>query len=70
LTHAWETTSSAALVFVDAPQRARAEGTNQIREEHLFAALLSNPDSRPLLGQLGGPDEAEAVWAGRATGAG
>ena len=37
--------------------------TSQIREEHLFAALLSNPDSRPLLGRLGGPDEAEAVWA-------
>jgi ATP-dependent Clp protease ATP-binding subunit ClpA len=56
-------TSSAAAVIVDALERARAEGTSQIREEHLFAALLGNPDSRPLLGRLGGPDEAATVWA-------
>src|ERR1022692_5050015 len=37
--------------------------TSQIREEHLFAALLSNPDSRPLLGRLGGAHEGEAGWA-------
>jgi ATP-dependent Clp protease ATP-binding subunit ClpA len=53
-------TSSAAAVIVDALERARAEGTSQIREEHLFAALLGNPDSRLL---LGGPDEAATVWA-------
>jgi ATP-dependent Clp protease ATP-binding subunit ClpA len=56
-------TSSAAAVIADALERARAEGTSQIREEHLFAALLGNPESRPLLGRLGGPHEAEAVWA-------
>ena len=55
--------SSAGAVIVDALERARAEGTRLIREEHLFAALLGNPDSRPLLGQLGAPDEAEAIWA-------
>ena len=55
--------SSAGAVIADALERARAEGTSQIAEEHLFAALLANPDSRPLLGRLGGPDEAEAVWA-------
>jgi ATP-dependent Clp protease ATP-binding subunit ClpA len=55
--------SSAGAVIADALERARAEGTSQIAEEHLFAALLSNPDSRPLLGRLGGPQEAEAVWA-------
>jgi ATP-dependent Clp protease ATP-binding subunit ClpA len=56
-------TSSAGAVIADALERARAEGTSQIGEEHLFAALLSNPGSRPLLGKLGGPGEAEAVWA-------
>ena len=56
-------TSSAAGVIADALRRARAEGTSQIGEEHLFAALLGNPESRPLLGPLGGPGEAEAVWS-------
>lgn len=56
-------TSSAEAVIADALERARAEGTSRIAEEHLFAALLANPDSRPLFGRLGGPDEAEAVWA-------
>jgi ATP-dependent Clp protease ATP-binding subunit ClpA len=56
-------TSPAAAVIADALERARAGGTSQIAEEHLFAALLSNPDSRPLLGRLSAPDEAEAVWA-------
>lgn len=56
-------TSSAGAVIADALERARAEGTSRIAEEHLFAALLANPDSRPLFGRLGGPDEAEAVWA-------
>jgi len=56
-------TSSAGAAIADALQRARTEGTSQIAEEHLFAALLVNPDSRPLLGPLGGPDEVEAVWA-------
>jgi ATP-dependent Clp protease ATP-binding subunit ClpA len=55
--------SSAGAVIADALGRARAEGTSQIGEEHLFAALLANPDSRPLLGQLGGPEQAEAVWS-------
>jgi ATP-dependent Clp protease ATP-binding subunit ClpA len=55
--------SSAAAVIVNALKRARAEGTNQIREEHLFASLLSIPDSRALLGQLDGPDGAQAVLA-------
>lgn len=50
--------SSAVAVIVDALERARAEGTNQIGEEHLFAALLSNPESRRLLGTLGGSGEA------------
>jgi ATP-dependent Clp protease ATP-binding subunit ClpA len=48
---------------VDALERARAEGTTQIREEHLFAALLVNPDSRPLLARVGGPGQAEEVLA-------
>lgn len=56
-------TSSASAAIADALQRARAEGTSQIAEEHLFAALLASPDSRPLLSGLGGPQEAEAVWA-------
>jgi len=54
--------SSAGAVIADALVRARAEGTGRIGEEHLFAALLANPDSRPLLGGLG-PGQAEAVWA-------
>jgi ATP-dependent Clp protease ATP-binding subunit ClpA len=56
-------TSSAGAIIADALERARAEGTSQIAEEHLFAAMLANPDSRPLLGRLGGPDEVAAVWA-------
>jgi ATP-dependent Clp protease ATP-binding subunit ClpA len=55
--------SSAGAVIADALVRARAEGTSRIGEEHLFAALLANPDSGPLLGRLGGPDEAAAVRA-------
>jgi ATP-dependent Clp protease ATP-binding subunit ClpA len=55
--------SSARAVIADALGRARAEGTSQIGEEHLFAALLASPDSRPLLGRLGGPEQADAVWA-------
>jgi ATP-dependent Clp protease ATP-binding subunit ClpA len=55
--------SSAGAVIADALVRARAEGTSRIGEDHLFAALLASPDSGPLLGQLGRPDEAEAVQA-------
>jgi ATP-dependent Clp protease ATP-binding subunit ClpA len=55
--------SSVAAVMVDALKRARDEGTNQIREEHLFAALLSNPDSRVLFGQLDEADGAQSVLA-------
>lgn len=55
--------SSAGAVIADALVRARAEGTSRIGEEHLFAALLANPDSGPLLGRLGGPGQAEAVQA-------
>jgi ATP-dependent Clp protease ATP-binding subunit ClpA len=55
--------SSAGAVIADALVRARAEGTSQIAEEHLFAALLANPDSRPLLGRVGGPGQAEVVRA-------
>ena len=58
-----KTTSSAAAIIADALVRARAEGTSQIGAEHLFAALLASPDSGPLLGHLGGPQEAEVVWA-------
>lgn len=54
--------SSAGAVIADALARARAEGTSRIGEEHLLAALLANPDSGPLLGQLG-PEQAEAVRA-------
>ncbi len=56
-------TSSAAAVIVAALERARADGTSQITEEHLFDALLNNPGSRPLLSELGGPEGAEAVRA-------
>lgn len=35
---------------------------SQIRAEHLFAALLGHPESRLLLGRLGGSAGAEAVW--------
>ena len=55
--------SSAGAVIADALVRARAEGTSRIEEDHLFAALLASPDSRPLLGRLEGPGEAEAVRA-------
>ncbi|MBO0806116.1 MAG: hypothetical protein J2P25_23970 [Nocardiopsaceae bacterium] len=55
--------SSARTIIADALVRARAEGTSRIGEEHLFAALLANPDSGPLLSRLGGRDEAEAVRA-------
>jgi ATP-dependent Clp protease ATP-binding subunit ClpA len=55
--------SSAGAVIADALVRARAEGTSRISEEHLFAALLANQDSRPLLAQVGGPEQAEAVWS-------
>jgi ATP-dependent Clp protease ATP-binding subunit ClpA len=55
--------SSAGAVIADALVRARAEGTSRIGEEHLFAALLANPDSGPLLGRLGGPEQAAAVRA-------
>lgn len=54
---------SAGAVIAEALALARAEGTSRIGEEHLFAALLANPDSGPLLGRLGGPDEVEAVRA-------
>lgn len=52
--------SSAGAVIADALARARAEGTSRIGEEHLFAALLANPDSGPLLGRLGGPEAVQA----------
>lgn len=55
--------SSAAAVIADAVARAQAEGSTEVREEHLFAALLSDPDGRRLLGGLGGPEGAEAVRA-------
>ena len=42
------------------PSRA---STSRIGEEHLFAALLASPDSGPLLGRLGDPEQAEAVRA-------
>jgi ATP-dependent Clp protease ATP-binding subunit ClpA len=54
--------SSAAVVITDAMRRARAEGVNEIRAEHLFAALLGQPDARPLFGKLAGAAGAEAVW--------
>lgn len=53
--------SSAREVIADALVRARAEGTSRIGDEHLLAALLANPDTGPLLGRLGGPEQAEAV---------
>jgi ATP-dependent Clp protease ATP-binding subunit ClpA len=56
-------TSSASAVIADALQRARAQGTSRIGEEHMLAALLDNPDSQPLLGGIGGPEQAAAVWA-------
>jgi ATP-dependent Clp protease ATP-binding subunit ClpA len=55
--------SSAGTVIAGALARARAEGTSRIGEEHLFAALLASPDTGPLLGQLGQPEQAAAVWA-------
>ena len=55
--------SSAGEAIADALARARAEGTSRIGEDHLFAALLANPDSGPLLGRFCGPEEAEAVRA-------
>jgi len=54
---------SAGAVIAAALVRARAEGTGQIGEEHLFAALLASPDDGPLLARLGGPQQAELVWA-------
>jgi hypothetical protein len=55
--------SSAGEVIADALVRARAEGTSRIGEEHLFAALLASPDSGPLLGRPGDPEQAGAVRA-------
>lgn len=54
--------SSAAAVITDAMRRARAEGVSEIGAEHLFAALLAQPESRPLFGRLAGQAGAEAVW--------
>jgi hypothetical protein len=59
----WNFASSGGAVIADALVRARADGTSRIGEEHLFAALLANPDSSPLLGELDGADQAEAVRA-------
>lgn len=55
--------SSAGEGIAQALVRTRAEGTSRIGEEHLFAALLASPDSGPLLGRLGDPEQAEAVRA-------
>jgi len=55
--------SSAGAVIADALTRARAEGTSQIGEDHLFAALMASPDSKPLLARVGGPRQTEAVAA-------
>lgn len=55
--------SSAGEVIAEALVRARAEGTSRTGAEHLFAALLASPDSGPLLGRLGDPEQAEAVRA-------
>ena len=49
--------SSAGEIIAEALVRARAEGTSRIGEEHLFAALLASPDSGPLLGRLGDPEQ-------------
>lgn len=53
---------SAGAVIAGALVQARAEGTSQIREEHLLAALLADPASRLLLSRLGEVEE-EAVRA-------
>jgi len=55
--------SSAGAVIADAVKRARAHGTSRIGEEHLFAALLGNPGSRPLLDRVDGPAGAAEVLA-------
>jgi len=55
--------SSAGAIIADALDRARVEGTSQIAEDHLFAALLASPDVRPVFGRLGEPEQAEALWA-------
>jgi ATP-dependent Clp protease ATP-binding subunit ClpA len=50
-------------VVVDAVERARSDGADEVRPEHLLAAVLSEPSTRPLVGQAGGGDGAEAILA-------
>jgi len=44
------------------PDRDAAR-TIAFHPEQGWSLLLNSPDSRPLLGRFGGPEQAEAVWA-------
>lgn len=46
-------TRAARAVVVDAHDRAHDEEASEVREEHLLAALLAAPRTRPLLERLG-----------------
>ena len=55
---------SAREVIVDAVDRARREGSRGvIREEHLLAAVMAHPTTRPIIGRAGRP---EVAWPGEA----
>lgn len=43
---------SSRAVIVDAVERAHSEGANEVREEHLLAAVLSEPAMQPLLREM------------------
>lgn len=56
-------TRSARAVVVAAMERAQAEGTSQISEDHLLAALLHDQTIQPLFPQLTLPNEAASIMA-------
>ncbi|MGH8932366.1 MAG: hypothetical protein ACRDZO_17530 [Egibacteraceae bacterium] len=56
-------TRSARAVVIAAVERAHRDGANEIREEHLFAAVVNEPAVRPLLGEVSLPADVDAVVA-------
>lgn len=56
-------TRSAREVIVDAMGRAHSDAAAEVREEHLLAAVITDPDMRPLLTKVGGLSDAAALLA-------
>lgn len=56
-------TRSAREVIVDAMGRAHSDAAGEVREEHLLAAVITDPDMRPLLTKVGGLSDAAALLA-------